>query len=812
MFITIKSPSEHLSWLLCKHPDSTFDRTERNQQIIGKWLSPTEYQVTVHNDTRNFMSTLKSLNYDHYVSEQFEGAYPYNLNGIFNCLRTVISKTGYTEEFMSVVLTPIPIQIKIGPIAIPKNILKETFEAYGLTIVFENEMEYAYTISIETIDRLYITLQKVFILLTALTLKKRLFIFNKFNLEKYIKLSSEWIEATENKIIQRKMISKLSNYNKAFVKDFVEDFEDKEVSIALRIDFVSLHQKRLDHIANMVSEIQHDEKISVVDYGCGECKLLKRLDKIKNLQLFGFDASDWQVRYHRAARQMNLLVPNLKLLPEKPDILILSEVIEHFSEHDGDKLLYIIRTFIQPQKIIITTPNILANNNLGVPEGELRHNGHKIEFKPDQFDKLMKTMKNYVYEYQFMNMNGEITEDTEYTENHPTIICILTKIENIVEIKDGFSTYYENIYFPLSNITIGKKILSNGYCQKPFMTNHKNIFYLQPTISPVDSLPEHSDFLEHPQSAFNYYADRGITTLYGEQKYMGSNAQILIFKDAIKASQLGYSKISINSRSGYPFFKEQEILDSIYDEMQPSMINDFYLFNCEILPWTLKGYDLIKEKFKAPGEIYYIGRKIKGKNLDNVNLYLKSLENFIQKTPLEIRIFDLLVCGNVDRNHLRDITMGVHIDREKMYPIIDQFDNKIVKSVERTKIDLNNSTKDYEIESWLEYCNNGGEGKVYKPGLGFQFLKNGYLLQPALKVRGRDYLRIIYGIDYLTDYFSLLVKRNTKMKRMQAIQEHEMAQLILRSFVNQLNREKDKYIASFLGCEQINFSNLDKTL
>ena len=51
------------------------------------------------------------------------------------------------------------------------------------------------------------------------------------------------------------------------------------------------------------------------------------------------------------------------------------------------------------------------------------------------------------------------------------------------------------------------------------------------------------------------------------------------------------------------------------------------------------------------------------------------------------------------------------------------------------------------IEWWEALTGNGGEGMVVKPR---QFIARGKkgLIQPALKVRGREYLRIIYGPEY----------------------------------------------------------------
>src|SRR5437588_9893587 len=51
------------------------------------------------------------------------------------------------------------------------------------------------------------------------------------------------------------------------------------------------------------------------------------------------------------------------------------------------------------------------------------------------------------------------------------------------------------------------------------------------------------------------------------------------------------------------------------------------------------------------------------------------------------------------------------------------------------------------IKWWEELTASGGEGMVVKP---LEFVAKGRkgLVQPAVKVRGREYLRIIYGQEY----------------------------------------------------------------
>jgi hypothetical protein len=241
---------------------------------------------------------------------------------------------------------------------------------------------------------------------------------------------------------------------------------------------------------------------------------------------------------------------------------------------------------------------------------------------------------------------------------------------------------------------------------------------------------------------------------------------------------------------------------------------DFYIFNGEIMPWSLKTKNYLLSDFLGPGEISLLARKRKQLSTDNIQKYMAVLSNYIKETPLEYRIFDVLACGMCYSKKFSDVYMGMFMSKPEVYEIIDQFNCDIVKPVQRTIIDLQDGSMiEKEIAIWYQYTSMGaGEGKVYKIERPIQYLQNGFMVQPCLKVRGRDYLRIIYGEDYLEpDVFTEVKVRSIKMKRNQAIQEWEISMNILRTFLNR-SRYSQLYIAAFIGCEHVSWSNTDKTL
>jgi hypothetical protein len=75
------------------------------------------------------------------------------------------------------------------------------------------------------------------------------------------------------------------------------------------------------------------------------------------------------------------------------------------------------------------------------------------------------------------------------------------------------------------------------------------------------------------------------------------------------------------------------------------------------------------------------------------------------------------------------------------------------------------------IAWWKEMTEEGHEGIVIKPE-SYVARNGGKLLQPAIKVRGRKYLSIIYGMDYLQpENLARLKNRNTGKKQKMALKE-----------------------------------------
>ncbi|MDX8536055.1 hypothetical protein RFM23_00300 [Mesorhizobium abyssinicae] len=111
-------------------------------------------------------------------------------------------------------------------------------------------------------------------------------------------------------------------------------------------------------------------------------------------------------------------------------------------------------------------------------------------------------------------------------------------------------------------------------------------------------------------------------------------------------------------------------------------------------------------------------------------------------------------------------------------------DDGVVTGTRWRTLDLADANACAETIAWWEaLTGSGGEGMVVKPR---DFVSRGKkgLIQPALKVRGREYLRIIYGPEYdAQDNLARLRERGLGGKRSLALREFALGHEALRRFV-----------------------------
>jgi protein phosphatase len=139
--------------------------------------------------------------------------------------------------------------------------------------------------------------------------------------------------------------------------------------------------------------------------------------------------------------------------------------------------------------------------------------------------------------------------------------------------------------------------------------------------------------------------------------------------------------------------------------------------------------------------------------------------------------------------HLLATEGAVHMEKDHMWHMAEVArlvgaGDKIIVATENRLVDLGEPASiEGAIHWWSDLTERGGEGMVAKPR-GFVVRGRKGLVQPAIKCRGREYLRLIYGPEYdAPEHLDRLRSRGLGKKRSLAIREFLLGQEALRRFI-----------------------------
>ena len=330
------------------------------------------------------------------------------------------------------------------------------------------------------------------------------------------------------------------------------------------------------------------------------------------------------------------------------------------------------------------------------------------------------------------------------------------------------------------------------------------LLYLPPTMSPSATSPL-PDLLEHPAEAFWYYRDEGVTQVVCQEKHMGSRAVALVRRDDVdgSADRPPEQRGALHTRTGRAFFRDAGLTRAflsrlaaavraagVFDELG----SDWVLLDAELLPWSAKAGELVRSRYAAVGAAaraavpaaVQVLEQAAARGLDvgllldlqreraaNAAAFTDAYRRYCAPTDglegLSIAPFQVLACAGrtfADRPH------GWHLavaDR------IADADPQLVRRTAHRFVDLTDPADEAAATVWWTAMTaDGGEGMVVKPADNLVRARRG-LVQPGLKVRGREYLRIVYGPDYTRpENLDRLRERNLGRKRGLAQREYAL--------------------------------------
>lgn len=349
-----------------------------------------------------------------------------------------------------------------------------------------------------------------------------------------------------------------------------------------------------------------------------------------------------------------------------------------------------------------------------------------------------------------------------------------------------------------------------------FALNPKWLIYLPPTMSPcaTSDLP---DYLEHPKQALDYYKKRGVEKVVCEEKHMGSRSVLVICKDKLTAiKRFGIDNEGIGvcyTRTGRNFFNDQILEKAFIEKVNQCLTKtnfwnkfetDWVCLDAELMPWSAKAQALLKDQYASVGSAASGALPVVKQALQKaVDKGIKDAESYLEKFFTKDRAIEKYIevyqkyCWHVNSIddykvapfHILATEGKVHVDKTHDWHMknIAEFckcNSKFFIETPYIIVDLNvKSDYDNAVQWWLNLTGRGGEGMVVKPLEFIAFGSEG-LLQPAIKCRGSEYLRIIYGPEYDTpENIVRLKSRGLSKKRSLALREFALGVEGLERFV-----------------------------
>ncbi|WP_417518795.1 polynucleotide kinase-phosphatase [Minwuia sp.] len=347
-----------------------------------------------------------------------------------------------------------------------------------------------------------------------------------------------------------------------------------------------------------------------------------------------------------------------------------------------------------------------------------------------------------------------------------------------------------------------------------FAVDPRWLIYLPPTMSPVETSAQEG-WLERPEEAFAFYRARNVAEVVCEEKHMGSRAVAIICRDAEVAEKRFRSSGRtgvIHTRTGRSFFpanREAAVLERLRTAITQAGWWDRFdtgwvCLDMEIMPWSAKAQSLITEQYAPVGSAAQIATSVaeaalaravaRGVEVGEEHAKVRARREAASAFADAYRTYVWPVDGVDDLKlapfHLLATEGHVHTDRphrwhmETLAELAATGDPILIATPWRA-VDLNDDAAIGSACAWWDGLTaKGGEGMVVKPA-SFVARGNKGLVQPAVKVRGREYLRIIYGPDYdAAHHLARLKQRGLGRKRSLALREFALGLESLQRFVN----------------------------
>ncbi|TXS07139.1 polynucleotide kinase-phosphatase [Streptomyces sp. col6] len=345
-----------------------------------------------------------------------------------------------------------------------------------------------------------------------------------------------------------------------------------------------------------------------------------------------------------------------------------------------------------------------------------------------------------------------------------------------------------------------------------FAVDPRLLPYLPPTMAPTATSRE-DGYLEHPAEAFGEYRAAGVAKVVCEEKHMGSRAVALVCKDAAAARErfgTGGADESgptgaLYTRTGRPFLDDSALTETVLGRLRAAVTaaglweewgTDWVLLDAELMPWSLKAGGLLRSQYAAVGAASgavfpgatgaLAAAAARGVDVgaladrqrdraEDAAAFTEAYRRYCWSTEgldgVRLAPFQILAVQGRSLASVPHDEQLAWLDR-----LVEHDPSGLLQVTRRLVVDTaDEASVRAGVDWWLEMTGRGGEGMVVKPLGALVRDGKGRLVQPGIKVRGREYLRIIYGPEYTRpDNLDRLRGRFLGHKRSLALREYAL--------------------------------------
>lgn len=419
--ITLLAPKDaeysarDLGFLLHKHPDHVHSRktSAGDATIFFPEVSAERTTAVLHLEVDPVGLVRGKNQQSDGLLAQYVNDRPYVANSFLSvAMGRSYAQTmaGKSKDKQALADQALPFEVRVRPLALSGNLelLEQLFAPLGYAIQSPTDIEDQAVIDLRLSATLRLAdiLKHMYVLIPVMDNFKHYFVAQE-EIDKLLAKGEGWLlEHPAKELITRRALKhrrSLANMALARLEETAVAEEEEETPKEKPEETLEkpmrLHEIRLDAVADI---LRQRGVRSVLDLGCGEGKLIRRLIKERGLdRIVGVDpsvrtleAAHRKLRLHQAgdamAERVSLQMGSLTYGDRRWkgfDAATLVEVIEHIEPHRLSALTLSLFADAQPNLVIITTPNREYNVLFEtMKENQLRHTDHRFEWTRAEFE------------------------------------------------------------------------------------------------------------------------------------------------------------------------------------------------------------------------------------------------------------------------------------------------------------------------------------------------------------------------------------------------------------------------------------------